>query len=174
MEDVIQETPATMYIAPHNSHHHPTPRHPKPGETAKATNTSFQSSRHHEHSGSNSKEGTMSCRRSQVRRSGPRGRSRSPGRRRRQPRRNFVGAPCNNRAAAKQSASSIRKRMSKPSLVSESKDVFNQKASNKYWIDVQLRWGDYDSHGIKRYTRTKFMDYTTDNMSIYPSLTVFY
>ncbi|KAL0802612.1 hypothetical protein Bca101_057788 [Brassica carinata] len=29
--------------------------------------------------------------------------------------------------------------MSKPSLVAESKDVFDQKASNKYWIDVQLR-----------------------------------
>ncbi|KAI3935633.1 hypothetical protein MKW98_022641 [Papaver atlanticum] len=51
--------------------------------------------------------------------------------------------------------------MSKPSL----------KASNKYWIDVQLRWGDYDSHDIERYTRAKFMDYTTDNMSIYPSPT---
>ncbi|KAM0831683.1 hypothetical protein ACQ4PT_065388 [Festuca glaucescens] len=64
-----------------------------------------------------------------------------------------------------------RWQMSKPSLVSESKDVFDQKASNKYWIDVQLRWGDYDSHDIERYTRAKFMDYTTDNMSIYPSPT---
>ncbi|PKU83360.1 hypothetical protein MA16_Dca023288 [Dendrobium catenatum] len=61
--------------------------------------------------------------------------------------------------------------MSKPSLVAESKDVFDQKASQKYWIDVQLRWGDYDSHDIERYTRAKFMDYTTDNMSIYPSPT---
>jgi len=34
--------------------------------------------------------------------------------------------------------------MSKPSLVAESKDVFDQKASNKYWTDVRLRWGDYD------------------------------
>ena len=32
----------------------------------------------------------------------------------------------------------------------------------------QLRWGDYDSHDIERYTRAKFLDYTTDNMSIYP------
>lgn len=64
--------------------------------------------------------------------------------------------------------------MSKPSLVAESKDVFDQKASNKYWIDVQLRWGDYDSHDIERYTRAKFMDYTTDNMSIYPSPTGIY
>ncbi|KAF9623950.1 hypothetical protein IFM89_006677 [Coptis chinensis] len=61
--------------------------------------------------------------------------------------------------------------ISKPTLVSKSNDVFDQKASNKYWIDVQLRWGDYDSHDIERYTRAKFMDYTTDNMSIYPSPT---
>ncbi|TXG53762.1 hypothetical protein EZV62_019018 [Acer yangbiense] len=64
-----------------------------------------------------------------------------------------------------------RWQMSKPSLVAESKDTFDQKASNKYRIDVQLRWGDYDSHYIEHYTRAKFMDYTTDNMSIYPSLT---
>ncbi|MCL7046934.1 hypothetical protein MKW94_011043 [Papaver nudicaule] len=38
-------------------------------------------------------------------------------------------------------------------------------------IDVQLRWGDYDSHDIEHYTRAKFMEYTTDNMSIYPSPT---
>ena len=61
--------------------------------------------------------------------------------------------------------------MSKPSLMGEQKDVFDQKAANKYWIDVQLRWGDYDSHDIERYTRAKFLDYTTDNMSIYPSPT---
>jgi pre-mRNA-processing factor 8 len=42
-------------------------------------------------------------------------------------------------------------------------------AGNKYWLDVQLRWGDYDSHDIERYVRAKFLDYTTDNMSIYPS-----
>ncbi len=33
------------------------------------------------------------------------------------------------------------------------------------------RWGDYDSHDIERYVRAKFLDYTTDNMSIYPSPT---
>ncbi len=48
---------------------------------------------------------------------------------------------------------------------------YDQKPSNKYWVDVQLRWGDYDSHDIERYTRAKFLDYTTDNMSIYPSPT---
>lgn len=41
--------------------------------------------------------------------------------------------------------------------------------TQKYWLDVQLRWGDYDSHDIERYSRAKFLDYTTDNMSIYPS-----
>eukprot|EP00899_Mesostigma_viride_P025897 jgi/Mesvir1/6492/Mv16762-RA.2 len=61
--------------------------------------------------------------------------------------------------------------ISKPSLVAESKDVFDQKTSNKYWLDVQLRWGDYDSHDIERYTRAKFLDYSTDSMSIYPSPT---
>ena len=43
--------------------------------------------------------------------------------------------------------------------------------SQKYWLDVQLRWGDYDSHDVERYARAKFLDYTTDNMSIYPSPT---
>eukprot|EP00898_Chlorokybus_atmophyticus_P000280 jgi/Chlat1/1252/Chrsp115S01693 len=61
--------------------------------------------------------------------------------------------------------------ISKPSLVADQKDVFDQKSSNKYWLDVQLRWGDYDSHDIERYTRAKFLDYTTDTMSIYPSPT---
>uniref|UniRef100_A0A453D406 PRP8 domain-containing protein n=1 Tax=Aegilops tauschii subsp. strangulata TaxID=200361 RepID=A0A453D406_AEGTS len=66
-----------------------------------------------------------------------------------------------------------RWQMSKPSLVSKSKDVFNQKASNKHWIDVQPRWGDYDSRDIERYARAKFMDYTTDNLSIYRSSTAY-
>ena len=43
--------------------------------------------------------------------------------------------------------------------------------TQKFWLDVQLRWGDYDSHDIERYARAKFLDYTTDNMSIYPSPT---
>ena len=57
------------------------------------------------------------------------------------------------------------------SLMADTGDVMDLKPSNKYWIDVQLRWGDYDSHDIERYTRAKFLDYTTDNMSIYPSPT---
>ena len=34
-----------------------------------------------------------------------------------------------------------------------------------------LSWGDYDSHDIERYCLAKFLDYTTDNMSLYPSPT---
>jgi pre-mRNA-processing factor 8 len=60
-----------------------------------------------------------------------------------------------------------------PSLLHEDdKDRFDgNNTSNRYWIDVQLRWGDFDSHDIERYCRAKFLDYTTDNMSIYPSAT---
>ncbi|VEU19289.1 DEKNAAC100659 [Brettanomyces naardenensis] len=43
--------------------------------------------------------------------------------------------------------------------------------TDKYWLDVQLRYGDYDSHDISRYARAKFLDYTTDNTSVYPSAT---
>merc|ERR1712178_106105 len=61
--------------------------------------------------------------------------------------------------------------VSKPSLITENKDSFDGTTTTKYWLDVQLRWGDYDSHDIERYCRAKFLDYTTDNMSIYPSPT---
>ena len=61
--------------------------------------------------------------------------------------------------------------MSKPSLLHDNKDSFDGTTSSKFWLDVQLRWGDYDSHDIERYARAKFLDYTTDNISIYPSPT---
>ena len=61
--------------------------------------------------------------------------------------------------------------VSKPTLLHEPRDSFDGSTSSKYWIDVQLRWGDYDSHDIERYARSKFLDYTTDNISIYPSPT---
>ncbi|KAG2737676.1 hypothetical protein P692DRAFT_201812622, partial [Suillus brevipes Sb2] len=38
-------------------------------------------------------------------------------------------------------------------------------------IDVQLRWGDFDTRDIERYTRAKFSGYVSDSMSIYPSPT---
>lgn len=61
--------------------------------------------------------------------------------------------------------------MSRPSLISEQKDSYDGATSSKYWLDIQLRWGDYDSHDIERYGRAKFLDYTTDNLSLYPSPT---
>ena len=61
--------------------------------------------------------------------------------------------------------------VSKPTLMAEQNDAFDQKPTQKYWVDVQLRWGDFDSHDVERYTRAKFLDYTTDNMSLYPSPT---
>ena len=61
--------------------------------------------------------------------------------------------------------------ISKPSLLADSRDVMDNSTTQKYWLDIQLRWGDYDSHDIERYCRAKFLDYTTDNMSIYPSPT---
>jgi len=49
--------------------------------------------------------------------------------------------------------------ITRPTLVTDVKDVSDGTTSNKYWIDIQLRWGDFDSHDIERYTRAKFLDY---------------
>ena len=61
--------------------------------------------------------------------------------------------------------------VAKPSLLHDTKDSYDGATSSKYWLDIQLRWGDFDSHDVERYARAKFLDYTTDNMSIYPSPT---
>jgi len=61
--------------------------------------------------------------------------------------------------------------VSNPSLLYDNKDAMTANTSSKFWIDCQLRYGDYDSHDIERYTRAKYLDYTTDSMSIYPSAT---
>ncbi|GKU15308.1 unnamed protein product [Fusarium langsethiae] len=61
--------------------------------------------------------------------------------------------------------------VTRPSLLYDTKDVIEQTTTNKFWVDVQLRYGDYDSHDIERYTRAKYLDYTTDSASIYPSAT---
>ncbi|KAH6911378.1 pre-mRNA-processing-splicing factor [Coprinopsis sp. MPI-PUGE-AT-0042] len=57
--------------------------------------------------------------------------------------------------------------ISRPSLVTDGKDVLDGTTSNKFWIDVQLRWGDFDTHDIERYTSCQ----VSDSMSIYPSPT---
>ncbi|KAM9926670.1 hypothetical protein OXX59_003057 [Metschnikowia pulcherrima] len=59
--------------------------------------------------------------------------------------------------------------VSRPSLLHDQNDTFDNATATKYWMDVQLRYGDYDSHDISRYTRAKFLDYTTDSTSAYPS-----
>ncbi|GAM85178.1 hypothetical protein ANO11243_031820 [Dothideomycetidae sp. 11243] len=61
--------------------------------------------------------------------------------------------------------------VSQPSLLNDTKDNMGQTMTSKFWIDVQLRYGDYDSHDIERYVRAKYLDYTSDSMSIYPSAT---
>jgi pre-mRNA-processing factor 8 len=43
--------------------------------------------------------------------------------------------------------------------------------ADRFWIDVQLRWGDYDSHDAERYARSKFLDYSQDRNNLYPSPT---
>ena len=65
--------------------------------------------------------------------------------------------------------SSFKWNVTRPSLLSEQKDILDGTTTNKYWLDIQLRWGDFDSHDAERYARAKFLDYTTDSMSIYPS-----
>ena len=61
--------------------------------------------------------------------------------------------------------------VTRPSILFDTKDITEPTTTNKFWIDVQLRYGDYDSHDIERYVRAKYLDYTTDSMSIYPSAT---
>lgn len=61
--------------------------------------------------------------------------------------------------------------VSPPSMLYDTKDSMSAITTNKFWIDVQLRYGDYDSHDIERYVRAKYLDYTQDSMSIYPSAT---
>ena len=61
--------------------------------------------------------------------------------------------------------------VTRPSLLHDTKDTIEQNSTNKFWVDVQLRYGDYDSHDVSRYVRAKFLDYTTDSLSIYPSPT---
>ncbi|KAK3215673.1 hypothetical protein GRF29_8g705727 [Pseudopithomyces chartarum] len=61
--------------------------------------------------------------------------------------------------------------VSPPSPLYDNKDQMSATTTNKFWIDVQLRYGDYDSHDIERYVRAKYLDYTQDSMSIYPSAT---
>lgn len=58
---------------------------------------------------------------------------------------------------------------SKPSALSaEAGDAFGHNTTSKFWIDVQLRWGNYDSHNIAEYARKKFYEYSTAKMYPFP------
>ena len=61
--------------------------------------------------------------------------------------------------------------VSDPTFYSDTSPNYSGFYSNRFWIDVQLRWGDYDSHDIERYTRGLFSAYTTDTNTLYPSET---
>ena len=71
--------------------------------------------------------------------------------------------------------SQFKWQITEQSLLTNNSEVYmkteNNKTitANKFWLDVQLRWGDYDQHDIERYSRAKFLDYTDDNNSVYPS-----
>ncbi|WOO77065.1 Pre-mRNA-processing-splicing factor 8 [Vanrija pseudolonga] len=67
--------------------------------------------------------------------------------------------------------SSHKWQISRPSLLTDNRDTMDGTTSAKFWIDVQLRWGDFDSHDIERYARAKYLDYSSDSQSIYPSPT---
>ena len=61
-------------------------------------------------------------------------------------------------------------KISLPINVTEALANANTNATiTKMWVDVQLKWGDYDLHDIDRYARMKYLDYSSDNTSIYPS-----
>lgn len=68
-------------------------------------------------------------------------------------------------------SSAAKWKVSRPSFLFTKNDEYNSTESNKFWIDIQLRYGDYDSHDISRYVRSKFLDYTTDPANLYPSET---
>ncbi|KAJ5232232.1 hypothetical protein N7468_005188 [Penicillium chermesinum] len=61
--------------------------------------------------------------------------------------------------------------VTRPSLLYDTKDIYESTTTSKFWLDVQLRYGDYDSHDIERYIRSKYLDYTTDSGSTYPTAT---
>ena len=51
-------------------------------------------------------------------------------------------------------------------IFTQRKDVLNGTTRNKYCINVQLWWGDFDTHDIERYTCTKFLDYVGSDIIV--------
>jgi len=63
-------------------------------------------------------------------------------------------------------------KISKPLLLTSKELNFKPLCDNgnNFWIDVQLRWGDFDSHDIERYVRGKFLDFTVYQNGLYPCM----
>lgn len=58
--------------------------------------------------------------------------------------------------------------VSDPTFYNDQNIKYSGYKTSRLWVDVQLRWGDYDSHDIERYTRSLFSAYTTNTQSLYP------
>ena len=59
--------------------------------------------------------------------------------------------------------------VAKPSLLHDTKDSYDGTTSSKYWLDIQLRWGDFDSHDVERYARAKFLVLTQCDFRPFPN-----
>ncbi|EPY24536.1 pre-mRNA-processing factor 8 [Strigomonas culicis] len=58
----------------------------------------------------------------------------------------------------------------KPSVLSDSNgDQYANLTTAKFWIDVQLRWGNYDNHNIAEYAKKKFFEYSNAKMYPFPA-----
>lgn len=51
----------------------------------------------------------------------------------------------------------------------ELSDEYKQMTTSKFFIDIQLRWGNYDSHNIAEYARKKFREYSIAKMYSFPA-----
>lgn len=49
-------------------------------------------------------------------------------------------------------------------IMEQLQEEFQQLTTPKFFIDVQLRWGNYDSHNIAEYARKKFFEYSVAKM----------
>lgn len=58
-----------------------------------------------------------------------------------------------------------------PSSILEDEDGATKDTRNckSLWIDVQLRWGDYDKRDSHKYAKVRFLECTTDPLTKYPS-----
>jgi pre-mRNA-processing factor 8 len=59
--------------------------------------------------------------------------------------------------------------LAKPSLLGNDNDAFSQQHTSKFWVDVQLRWGDFDSHDVNQYAREKYVALMKNSAQRYPN-----